>query len=142
MGAAAAARLLPFDTLAPEGLPVMSGDDSTPLPDGSGDDSGDFAPEQFTPPREYTGPSFADELQARPECELIGGPLDGFIFRWPRDKGRAAFVDPDKPGHTMLYVRDDGPTADGETGEPIGGADYDRSRFCFRGWEPVAPQSR
>jgi hypothetical protein len=49
-------------------------------------------------------PRFAD----RPLCSLIGGPSDGFTFRWNDDKTEARFEH--ENGRDLVYVREPGTT--------------------------------
>ncbi len=47
-----------------------------------------------------------EQLRETPNCELIGGPLDGYSFLWPRTKKSAKFADADNPGVIDIYERD------------------------------------
>jgi len=53
----------------------------------------------------HDGQDFFDELRLRPECELIGGPLDGAVYQWPSEKRRASFRN-QETGVINIYLRE------------------------------------
>jgi hypothetical protein len=67
---------------------------------------------------------FSAEWKPRSVCELVGGPLDGCVFRWPKEKRRVVFGHHERnPTVYDIYVRESGTDC-----------------FRYQGWTYASPE--